>query len=556
MPLMQLPQPQVFTYQALINDIEVGRIKIPQFQRDFVWTKEKSAHLLDSIIKGYPIGTLILWQTQERLRSIRNIGGAELPEPPVGQFVNYVLDGQQRLTSLFASIRGLLVEREGRVIDFSELYIDLCANEHERIVITDISERDQSEYIKIRNLIEFNFADIARYKNESIERMQRYRDRITGYNFSVISVPDAPIDIATEIFTRINEGGKQLSVFEIMVAKMFDASRNFDLSEKYDAFVDERLRDVGYETISSTTLLQLMAVLLTKTKECKGQQILNLNREEFIDAWPQAIDAFERAIDYFRTYFRIPVSRLLPYNALLIPFAYFFYHHRDRPIGDKQRYLTDFFWRISLSGRYASSLESKIAQDIKRIDVILDGKQPEYDFPVNCSPQFIRENGTFRTSSSYTKALLCLLVYFEPTSFRDNARILIDNTWLKQANSKNYHHFFPRAFLRRQGIDEVFANHIANITIVDDFLNKREISAQPPSQYMNIFRRANNNISETMRRHLIDADSESIKNDDYEAFINERCEWFSRELIARVIQQTIDQEKMTLPIEETEEIAA
>ena len=101
---MELPQPLSITYSSLIGDIEKGQIKIPQFQRDFVWDINKSAHLMDSIIKGYPIGTFIFWKTKERLRTVRNIGDISLPEPEEGDFVDFVLDGQQRLTSLFASV--------------------------------------------------------------------------------------------------------------------------------------------------------------------------------------------------------------------------------------------------------------------------------------------------------------------------------------------------------------------------------------------------------------------------------------------------------------------
>ena len=78
---MRLPEPQSSPVSTLISDIEKGMIKIPQFQRDFVWDLTKSADLMDSIVKGYPIGTFIFWKTKERLRSIRNIGGVKLPEP-------------------------------------------------------------------------------------------------------------------------------------------------------------------------------------------------------------------------------------------------------------------------------------------------------------------------------------------------------------------------------------------------------------------------------------------------------------------------------------------
>src|SRR5262245_11087190 len=102
-----LPSPHSMSLTTLSVEIEKGTVKIPQFQREFVWSKQKSAELLDSILKGYPIGTFIFWKTTEELRTIRNIGGIDLPKTPKGDYIQYVLDGQQRLTSLFAAVKGL-----------------------------------------------------------------------------------------------------------------------------------------------------------------------------------------------------------------------------------------------------------------------------------------------------------------------------------------------------------------------------------------------------------------------------------------------------------------
>src|SRR3972149_4570269 len=99
---MLQPENQSKKYDALFADIDTGRTKIPMFQRDFVWSKEQTAKLIDSIIKGYAIGTFILWKTREEMRAVRNIGNIELPEIPKGDSAHYVLDGQQRITSLYA----------------------------------------------------------------------------------------------------------------------------------------------------------------------------------------------------------------------------------------------------------------------------------------------------------------------------------------------------------------------------------------------------------------------------------------------------------------------
>ena len=105
--LMRLPSPSHARYTNLLSDIEKGEIKIPQFQRNFVWSIQLSAALLDSVIKGYPIGTFIFWATKDRLRSVRDLGGIKLPEPGEGEVVSFVLDGQQRLTRFFATLKGL-----------------------------------------------------------------------------------------------------------------------------------------------------------------------------------------------------------------------------------------------------------------------------------------------------------------------------------------------------------------------------------------------------------------------------------------------------------------
>ena len=150
---MNLPEPQSLPFSSLMSDIDKGIIKIPQFQRDFVWSKEKSAKLLDSIVKGYPIGTFILWKTKEELRALRNIGGIQLPRTPKGDFIQYVIDGQQRLTTLYASLKGLKIQREDYEEDYSEFYVDLVAKEDEQIILTDRDDKDHHKTIKLSDLL-------------------------------------------------------------------------------------------------------------------------------------------------------------------------------------------------------------------------------------------------------------------------------------------------------------------------------------------------------------------------------------------------------------------
>lgn len=523
-------------FSDLISGIETGQIKIPQFQRKFVWSVKQSAELLDSIIKGYPIGIFIYWRTNERLRSIRNLGNIKLPEPVEGEYIDYILDGQQRLTSLFASLKGAIIKIENeKEMDYSKIFIDLAADEDEEIVITDKEGKSEKDIIALVDLLKGDIQLLASYPMIHHAKLSQYKQAIESFIFPVIKLKNAPIDIATVVFTRLNVGGKSLTLFEIMVAKTYDDKKQFDLAEKYDELIEE-LRPSQYDTIPAVTILQIVSILLEKG--CTRKQILNLEKQKFIDIWDEAIDCIKRTVDFFRGY-GIPVSRLLPYNSIIIPFSYFFHHHKKNPTGIMKRRLEDFFWRASLGFRYSSAVESKLSQDCEKIDSILKDTQPRYEWSVTINEEFLENNGSFATGKAFIKAILCLLAKHKPKSFDNNQDVIIDNSWLKISSSKNYHHFFPKSFMEKKFKDWDYSdiNHIVNITIVDDFLNKRIIRTKSPAEYMKSFQKDNDLLRDTMKTHLIDLDKDGIWQDDYEKFYYSRLRRINKELNKFIIPQ-------------------
>ncbi len=535
-----MAEPGSQTYEQLITDIERGQLKIPQFQRKFIWNLKKSAELIDSILKKYPIGTFVFWETDERLRSIRNIGNFNFPDPHEGKFINYVLDGQQRITSIYAVMKGKKVINDNKEVDYSNIYINLEAEEEETIVFTDGVDEEKFTHIKVVDLLEGDFKFLNKYDEKYHKKLSTYKSRFTSYNYSVISLKDAAIDVATEVFTRLNVGGKPLSLFEIMVAKTYDASKGFDLAEKYDKLIEE-LEKVKYDTISNATVLQVISILLKK--DCRKKQILKLDKQKVIEIWDDAEDAIMQTIDHFRSLYNIPVSRMLPYNALIVPFSYYFHKKKKKPTGDVQKKLTDMFWRISFGNRYSSAVESKIAQDVKRIDKIFSGKTPKYDWGINISPQDIIDNGLFSTSRSYIKAVLAIMASKHPKRFDDNSEVIIDNSHLKIASSKNYHHFFPKAYMKKKhvNVEDTLVNNIVNITIVDDFLNKRKIKDHPPSKYMKKFANENDKIKATMKTHFIgDLEIFGVLSNNFETFMNKRSKLISKEIKKHIIEHKSD----------------
>lgn len=538
---MLQPENQTKKYQHLFSDIDSGRIKIPKFQRDFVWDKEQTARLIDSIIKGFPIGTFIFWKTREELRHIKNIGNVDLPDIPRGDSVFYVLDGQQRITSLYAVRKGIRITKEGREVDYKDISINLAYEPDEDEEIVGIEPPEDVPSISVYKLLNGSLMElIDEYEKNELKKIEIYQKRLTGYDFSTIVISDYPIDIACEVFTRINTGGKELTLFEIMVAKTYDQGRDFDLAIEYDWLIDNKgaekdLEGACFDTIPSSTVLQCISAHLRQ--QVRRKDILKLNKSEFIDSWETVKDGIFSAVDHIRTQLRIPVSRLLPYNSLIVPFTYFFIRNDGKtPSNLQNKLLTQYFWWASLSNRFSSASEGKIALDLKRMDSILDEQLPSYrGEEVDLTIENLMGRW-FSTGDAFCKAILCLYAYFEPKSFASNSIVKIDNSWLKVVNSKNYHHFFPRSYLKKMGFYDWQANSILNITIVDDYLNKRTIGSKPPSEYMRKFAQDNRELVDTMKTHLIDdLDTFGIWDaDGYETFIERRGQRVLEEINKRI----------------------
>jgi uncharacterized protein with ParB-like and HNH nuclease domain len=196
-------------YEVLFVEIDTGEIKLPMFQREFVWDKEQSAKLLDSILKGFPIGTFIFWKTREELRSYKEVGNHRLPETPKGEYVQYILDGQQRITSLYAVRKGILLNKDGK----------------RYLSVHDVLSKPLGTFYKTLS-------------HEQADQVETYKNKLTTYDFSTITTKDYPIEVACEVFSRINTGGKALTVFEIIVAKTYDEAKAFDLAEQYEVLRD------------------------------------------------------------------------------------------------------------------------------------------------------------------------------------------------------------------------------------------------------------------------------------------------------------------------------
>jgi hypothetical protein len=531
---MPLPQNVSRKYDYLIADIDQGRLKLPRFQRDFVWNKEQTAKLIDSIIKQFPLGTFIIWKTREELPSLRNIGNIELPELPAGDSVQYILDGQQRITSLYAVRHGLRITRDGKVIDYKDICVDIDAetDADEESVFADPPEHAGTT-LSVHDLLTKDITDFDGYTREQRKRIQTYRERLTGYDFSVIEIPDHSIDVACEIFTRINTGGKALSIFEIIVAKTYDPESGFDLEEKYKELIkgDEEscLEDAGFETIPPMTILQCLSAHLMGGITHKD--LVGLDRGAVADAWPHVRETIFAAVDYLQSHLGVAVSRLLPYPVLLVPFSRFFDKNDLKHATPEQgEWLRDYFFRASLGNRFTSGVATRMAGDLPKMAQIAKGQRPTYSEDFRVSPELIATR-PFAINDSFSKAVICLLASQGPKNLNNNGLTKVNNSWLRKASSKNLHHIFPKAYVKKAKQPGWDANLVANIMIAEEYLNQRVIRAKSPKDYMTVFEEGNPGFRESLMTHLIDEEClKALLANDYDSFINHRAKLITEKI--------------------------
>jgi hypothetical protein len=514
-------------YEALFLEIDSGQIKLPMFQREFVWDKEQSAKLIDSILKGYPIGTFILWKTREALRSVKEIGNHKLPNTPKGDYAQYILDGQQRITSLYAIRKGIRITKDKKEINYEDIYVNLDYDPLIDEQIVTSQQEDGKIYVSVHDLLTSDALDfIDEIGKDKARKFQEYKISLTTYDFATITIKDYPIDIACDVFSRINTGGKPLTLFEIMVAMTYDEAKNFDLALKYEELlngsdeIDKSLSKAKFETVPAATVLQAVAAITVDS--IRAKDILKIRREKFIANWEPMVSSMFAAVDFIRTKLYVPVSQLLPYSSLLVPFTYFFYKNGNkRPTETQAKLLKQFFYWVGLNWRYSGSTETKIVEDLKKIRLILKERQPKYSSDeLSVSAEDIADTW-FSAGNSNVKAILCLFASQKPKNLDDDSDVILDNSNLKIASSRNYHHFFPKAYVNKK-FKEFEPNLVANITLIDAASNNK-IRAKAPSFYVGEFKGINSKLSASLKSHLIGTSRDfGILDDDYAKFLAKR----------------------------------
>ena len=471
------------TIRKLVDRISSGDIRIPAFQRDFVWEPEQVAFLLDSIYKSFPIGTIILWRTDNRLKTEKMMGCFQLPEPPKKYPVNYVLDGQQRLTSLFSVFQ---TELKPFAAGFPQIYFDMKAQENLQeslFVDLDSEEVDFQRHFPVSTL--FDTVAYRRATNglseELVERVDVLQSRFKEFLIpNEIFETDDRNEVAI-VFERINRAGTELNVFELLAA--WSWSDNFDLVEQFGALQDE-IEEHGFSELCADKDLQLRVCAGIITGETTPKKILDLQGEEIRDRFEEIKRGILGALDFISNELGVKSYKALPFPGLLVPLAAFFATDKSDGVVYSElqrRKLLVWFWRSLFTRRFSSDVNQRQAHDIEELIKLRLDESYEINLPA-ADVKIDFQKAVFSTGNANSRALILLLVNAEPKSFLSGAKVDLSKV-LKKASKHEFHHIFPRKFLEKSGVSPREINSLANIAFLTRGDNNK-IKASPPSEYL------------------------------------------------------------------------
>lgn len=541
--------------QDLLAQADSGKLQLPDFQRGWVWDDDRIRSLLASVSEAFPIGAVMLLQT----------GGENVrfkPRPLTGTHARLrdiapetlILDGQQRLTSLYQALMSqTVVETKDAKGKPSRrwYYIDMkkaVAAEAEDAVLSvpedrqlkafggeitlDLTtpEREYASDLCPANRI-FGSAEwrqaYSEHWNFDREKMRLFNEferdvikRFEQYQVPVIELKkETPKEAVCLVFERVNTGGVALTVFELLTATF--AAENFQLRDDWNAR-EQRLKNPHpvLRNLQSDDFLQAISLLVTQARRrdavaagvaadnapgisCKRRDILKLEVTDW-QGWADRVEAgFVRAGRFLYGQ-KIFKARDLPYRTQLVPLAAIFVDlGKDGETEGVRQKIARWYWCGVLGELYGGAIESRFARDLPEVVALVRGQATE---PITVQESSFQANRllTLRTrNSSAYKGLYALLMRDGGRDFRTGEPIEAQTFF---DDKIDIHHIFPEKWCKAAGIEPGTYNSVINKTALSARTN-RQIGGRAPSRYLPAIEKAAGiglgRMDEILRSHCI-----------------------------------------------------
>ncbi len=515
---------QDISVESLVGMFERRELQLPEIQRRYVWRAPRVRDLLDSLYRGYPSGSILLWETDAEVPT-QNLA-IEGPTSPFSSR-KLLLDGQQRLTSLAAVIRGQSVTVRGRrrpidilfnldhpegapselaeVLGDEESLLDdegddAGADEdddadaiNERLkqrtfVVASKALAQQPNWVSVSRIFKDSDRDIltkAGVRDWNDPRFDLYTKRlnrvrqIREYSYVVnVLERDLSYEEVAEIFVRVNSLGMKLRSSDLALAQI--TARWQNSLKVFQEFQDE-CEDKWF-TLDLGLLVRAMVVFASQ--QCKFKLVGSLPIQALKDGWEQTKEGIRYAVNFLRTNADIPDESLLSSPNLIIPLAVYS-QLKHNAISDKEvRDLLYWLHAANLRGRYSrGSMETLLNEDLAIL--FKNGS------PTDLLPPIQRLFGRFHVepldlagrpvrSPLFPMAFLAL----KAAGAKDwRSGLGISLTHQGKLHFIEYHHIFPKSLLKKADYEGSEINEIANMAFISGDTNRR-ISNKEPSEYL------------------------------------------------------------------------
>lgn len=527
----------------LLSDVKSGRIGLPDLQRPFVWKDNKVRELLDSMMKGYPIGYIMLWSSPDNYENTGYIGkNSKMYKRPD----DLVIDGQQRLTALLASMYGVTIKdkdyKERKIrISFNPLTRDFAvwtqAYERNPEWISEISSVFAAD--KEHNISKFRKAYIktandGRLKNGQPELTEDEEDLIEEnindlLNLGIYSLPTLKInskadeeDVA-DIFVRVNSGGQNLT--EKNFIETLIAVYDNEVHDKVNRFCAESripANGTSYNQILQVDPSHLIrmavgvgfrrarlryAYMLLRGKNLKTGEITQDVREENLDIFKSSLDIvtnlnnWHAFMNLFASAGYLKGSLVASSNAVVFSYVLYLIGKYDFkvPSIELQKVIRKWIFMSTITGFYTGSTETEVEKqfaDLRNINTadefvvylnsVISNKFTDDYFEYSLPSEL---NSSSATSPAWYGYIAAINVLGTPMLFSTaplSQYFVIGTSGGK--NSVDKHHIFPKHYLEKIGYDnDRDRNQIANFTYLD-YATNIDISDAPPAEYVGRYR--------------------------------------------------------------------
>lgn len=558
----------------ILKDVNSGKIQLPDFQRGWVWDDDRIKGIIASVAKSFPIGAVMLLETgNENIRfktkPVEGVVGLNGTKPEM-----LILDGQQRITSLYQAImtKRVVNTRNSKGYEIKRwYYIDMVKaldtdsdleeaifSINENKIITENIGRDiildlSTEENEFKNLMypvsmvdnydewRTKFIEYWDYDRDKIKFWNEFEKKIikgfNGYNLPVIVMKkENTKEAVCQVFEKVNTGGVSLTVFELLTASF--ASDEFDLKADWENIKNKFKPYKILNNTSNTDIIQAITLYSTFNKRlaaitsgltenipsvsAKRKEMLNLTLSEYLKYRDEIVEGFIKSSKILVEN-HIFNSRDLPYSTQLVPMAAILAKLGDKidNVGNKNK-LMRWFWCGVFGELYGSANETRYALDMIQVTDWIENnaEEPKTIYDANFSPSRLN---TLRTRNSAAYKGVYALMMDENTKDWLSATKIDFSTYFSE--SIDIHHIFPVAWCEKNNIPRNDFDCIINKTPLSGRTN-RIVSGDAPSKYLERLKKragvSDSEFNDILRSHVVSPDY--MYKDDFYGFFNNRKE--------------------------------